>query len=139
MPRQFGDTGCVASDQSSGTAINVGTGSTVRDCFVSSQGTNGLLVASGCLVLNNRCYGYGPGGAAPAIRATGSFNRIEGNSVSAGQSGIQVDGTSNFIVRNIAMQNGTNYSIAPGNCTGTIVTSEVAMNSTTSGNANVSF
>jgi parallel beta-helix repeat protein len=131
--------GCVAEMQNSGAAISAGWGSIVRDCIAGSQGTEAMLVGSFCQVLNNNCFGYGPGGAAPAIRVTGSRNRIEGNRVSSAQSGILVDGTSNLIIRNSATGNGTDYSIAAGNCTGSIVAGEAALNAASNPNVNISF
>jgi len=57
------------------------------------------------------------------VQAGASANvRVDGNDVTTnGLSGVRVDGTGHIIVRNVASDNGTNYTIVAGNSVGQIL------------------
>ena len=56
------------------------------------------------------------------IHSTGFGSRIEGNTVTRNDRGIDVDNDANFITRNSASQNGTNYVITGVQTIGPIIT-----------------
>ncbi|MDB6068446.1 MAG: hypothetical protein JWR26_4654 [Pedosphaera sp.] len=121
------------------TEINANSVCNITDCTVSSQGQNCILVSSQCFVHHNNCVGNGSGGSVSGIHATGNLNRIEGNQVSGAGTGFKIDVAKNFTLGNVAFSNGTSYSIVAGNYTGTIVTTEAAMNVATNSNFNLSI
>jgi parallel beta-helix repeat protein len=113
---------------------------------VQFNSTDGIEVSYNCVVSANDCYNNGTGAAGGAgIFASSGNNRIEGNSCSQNDRGIDVNGAGNLIIRNSATDNsGTgspsaDFDIAPGNFLGTIVTTEGAMNTSTNSNANIAF
>ncbi len=103
---------------------NGGYGIESGDSVISGNTANGntadgIKVGSNCLILNNNCKGNGPSAAdAAGIFAVGNRNRIEGNNVTYNSRGIDVDGSSNIIVKNSAGGNTTEYSIVGGNKVG---------------------
>jgi parallel beta-helix repeat protein len=102
--------------------IKVGIGSTVRDCTARRNGDDGIEVPNDCRVIGNHCTENGRTTATGSgIHATIAGNRIEGNSAILNDRGIWVEGGANFITRNTARYNTTNYVIASGNVVGTIV------------------
>ena len=121
-------------------ALWVGSGSTVKDCFV-AQNPNCHGIAAGnasfvsnCVVSANstgagiraadNCYVVGNISDSNSTGITmGSGNRIENNScTSNGGSGVFVPSgaTNNVLIRNTARNNNPNYNIASGNRYGTI-------------------
>ena len=56
------------------------------------------------------------------IYAVGGSNRIEGNHVTDGGTGVKVDGTTNVIIKNSAQGYRAPYEIVPGNDVGPIGT-----------------
>ena len=98
-------------------------GSTVTDNTTSMNTVDGILVYRECRVVDNNCFwnGYLQGDGA-GIRVAGIYNRIEHNSVTSNDRGIDVDDDSNLIVRNSAACNLTEYDIVAGNKVGTIST-----------------
>lgn len=97
-------------------------------CTARSNTLDGIEGSSGSYVLNCFIDGSGPGAAVGAnIRITGDAGRIEGNSVIAGDFGIQTTSGGNVIVRNNARNNGNNYGgISGGNDVGPIGTAATA-------------
>ncbi len=72
------------------------------------------------------------------IRATEQASRIEGNMTMANTStGILVEDDSNFIIRNYALGNGVNYSVAPGNMFGAVLGDVATMNAAPNNSFNV--
>jgi len=120
------------------TEINAAGSCIIEDCTMSSQGQSCILVGDDCCVLRNSCNGNGPGGGVACIHATSTANRIEGNRVAGAGVGIKLDAGNNLTLGNTAFLNGSNYVIAAGNYTGTIVTTEAAMNTATNSNFNLS-
>jgi hypothetical protein len=74
-------------------------------------------------VLANTCdrNGLGSGGNGAGIHSTNSENRIEANSVTGNDRGIDVDSTGSLIIKNSAATNTTDYVIAASNRYGAIV------------------
>ncbi|HJX98124.1 MAG TPA: NosD domain-containing protein [Chthoniobacterales bacterium] len=125
---------------SSVAALSVGSGSTVKDCFVAQNpNCHGIAAGTACSVTGCNVHGNSAGAG---IRAAdncyvvgnisdsnstgitmGSGNRIENNScTSNGGSGVFVPSgaTNNVLIRNTARSNNPNYNIASGNRYGTI-------------------
>ncbi|MGI8966305.1 MAG: right-handed parallel beta-helix repeat-containing protein, partial [Limisphaerales bacterium] len=97
---------------SHGIGIYASTGSTVKDCAARSNRGDGIQVASACLVEGNTCNANGNSGDGAGIHSTSTRNRIEANTVTLNDRGIDVDSTASLIIRNYAATNGTNYVIA---------------------------
>lgn len=106
-----------------GIGICLENGSTVRDCTASGNRGDGIRLASDSVATANLCRRNGAGqdrnGA--GIHATGSDNRIDGNTVRLNARGIDVDIFGNFIVRNTAIGNTVAYDLAANNKVGFIV------------------
>jgi hypothetical protein len=113
--------------------------STIRDNVVVSNFSNGIKVDGYSLVRGNNCNNNGYTNNRAGIFATWNGNRIEENHLGGNYIGIEVDGTSNFVFRNTGSNNGTDFDIVTGNCVGTIVTTESAMNSATNDLVNIGF
>lgn len=93
----------------------------IASCDASQNDNDGIRVAARCHVLNNTCNSNLGAG----VNATGERNRIDGNHVADNVRGIEAatPGLVNFIVRNSAIGNGSNYgSIDPANDVGPIGT-----------------
>jgi parallel beta-helix repeat protein len=126
--------GCSVSENSStagiltgstGVGISVAGGSAVRDCQVRQNVGDGIRVSgSDCMVTGNLVSGNGvPTGDAAGIHLLFLNCRVEGNTVTGNDRGIDVDQAENFIARNTARDNTTNYDISANNSVGTIVQS----------------
>jgi parallel beta-helix repeat protein len=102
--------------------IFVGLSSNVTDCSASNNAEDGIQVSSDSFVARNQADSNGTVDGA-GIHVTGSGNRLEGNSVTDNDRGIDVDATQNLVIRNSASGNTTEYAIAGGNTVGPIVTS----------------
>lgn len=92
---------------STGTGIYVALAGNVKNCNVSNSKGDGIRVAGDTLVQGNICDSNGLGGDGAGIHATGSDNRIDGNTVTDNDRGIDVDSSGNIIVRNTASGNTT--------------------------------
>jgi len=88
---------CSASDNS-GIGIWVNDGSTVRDCTTGANAGDGIRVNSYCVVAENTC--QGTASTNTAIRAVGSYNRIEANHAAFSYRGLSIQGTANLVIRN---------------------------------------
>ena len=100
--------------------IQANSSALVARCTANFGDADGINVGPECLVLENVCRGNIGAG----IRAADERNRIESNTVGGNTFGIRVElnMTNNLVVKNNASRNGTNYSIAPGNRVGLLVT-----------------
>jgi parallel beta-helix repeat protein len=99
-----------------GDGISASAGSSVNGC-TSYQNTNdGINVSTQCTVRGNNCASNGLGaGNGAGIHATGADNRIEGNTCTSADRGIDVDVAGNFVTRNICSGNTTNWDVVTGN------------------------
>jgi parallel beta-helix repeat protein len=98
-----------------GDGINATDGSTIRECTASFNGVDGIRVSDDNLVIGNNCDSNGVLADGAGVHATGTDNRVEGNNVIDNDFGLDVDLSGNFIIRNSATSNGTNYEIAANN------------------------
>ena len=109
-----------------GIGIGVASSAIVKNCSSYVNYGDGIKLSGDCLVEGNTCDGNGTGSADGAgIHSTSTDNRIDGNTVTDNDRGIDVDSSGSLIVRNSASGNGANYSIAAGNDTGAIKTTPV--------------
>ena len=77
---------------------------------------HGISVSNNNLVADNLCVTNGLFSQTGAgILVAGQGNRIENNALTRNDYGLRVTSTSNFIARNTAYGNPTNYSVAAGN------------------------
>jgi parallel beta-helix repeat protein len=111
---------CTVSDNSSTNAsfyfngIEAQSYSTVRDCVVKENDGDGIKTDDDSLVVGNLCSGNGADKGNAGILVMGHDCRIEGNNCTDNGYGIKVDGNGNFIVKNTASGNTTNYLINTG-------------------------
>ena len=121
-----------------GGGINVGSASTVKDCTVQGNKGDGIRATSLCQIIGNTCDGNGNGASAgdgAGIHTTSTRNRIEGNTATGNDRGIDVDSTLSLIIRNSAGNNTTNYEIAASNRYGPIVDLTAAGSAAVSGSS----
>ena len=103
-------THCTVNDNLVG--IRADASSSVTDCTAERQIGDGILIGSGCSAQNNLSTSSGwLTGSGAGIHVTGFGNRIDNNHLAFGDWGLLVTGSTNFITRNTASANGTNYSI----------------------------
>ena len=90
--------------------------STIVNCTARLNTRNGISVFAYCLIQSNTTVsnGYLTGDGAGIHTVSGS-NRIEGNTSTANDRGIEVNFTGNFIVRNICADNTTNWDVPANN------------------------
>ncbi len=106
---------CVSTFNSSN-GITAMTGSVIEGNNSSSNGIHGISVQTRCLVKNNTCIYNGRIDANGAgIRALNLNNRIEENHVASNDTGIWCPSSPNWIVKNTAVGNSTEYSVVAGN------------------------
>lgn len=114
-------TQCTVSGSASD-GVRASSDTTVTMCTVNDSGLDGIECNSDCLIQGNHCNGNGTstsGGA--GIHATGNGNRIDGNHCSNADRGIDVDSSSNWIVRNTCRGNTTSWTIVADNHYGPII------------------
>ncbi len=128
-------TGCTAGGNA-GTGITAVSGCTASNCTATSNTLDGIVVSHECMVLANTCSSNGSGaGDGAGIHATGIGNRIEGNTCSTADRGIDVDGSGNIIIRNTCSGNTTNWDIVANNVYGPIIDRTVPTSPAVSGNS----
>lgn len=116
------------------------TGTVIEGCSATRNRNDGIQVQNGCLVLNNQCYANGiDSGTGAGIHATSGSNRIEGNLLTSNVTGLDVDSAGNFIVKNSAKANTTNYDITGTQTIGEISTATGTILDTVSPWANFEF
>ena len=119
------NSGCAISRCSVNSNAGVGiTGSTgtIEGCVVSGNGGDGIRVGFRSFVLRNNCNSNGSGlSDGASIHATGNDNRIEGNTCSISDRGIDVDTTGSIVIRNTCSGNTTNWDIVAGNSVAPII------------------
>jgi len=106
---------CNASGNT-GDGIIVSVGSAVTGCTASANTGDGIEVNNLSRLEGNTCQGNGAGTADGAgVHVTGRANRIDGNTATSNDRGIDVDAGGNLVVRNDASLNATNYDIVACN------------------------
>jgi len=98
-----------------GMGFFVGSGSTIQNCTARLNQGDGIYIISETVVRENTCSTNGNGGDGAGIHITGQENRIEANSVTNNDRGIEANAIRNFIARNTARLNTLNYVIVAGN------------------------
>ena len=112
---------CTAYNNNSN-GIYVGHDSTISGCTACHNLHNGIWIYYGVLVANCVCDNNGRTGEGAGIYAFYDKNRIKENSVADNARGIDVDEPGNFIVKNTATGNVTNYDITGAQTIGPIIT-----------------
>jgi hypothetical protein len=107
--------------QNTGNGISVDNGSTVEGCIVRLNTLDGIVCPSQCVIRGNTCSSNGNSGDGAGIHATGGDNRIEGNTCTSADRGIDVDFFGSIIIKNTCSGNISNWAIAIGNSVGPIV------------------
>lgn len=82
---------------------------------VSQNGLHGIFLSGSGVVTGNYAGENGRLGSGGGITVGGSDSRIEGNTCVDNDWGVRVTDSGNFIARNMASNNATNWSIAAGN------------------------
>ncbi len=110
------------SSATTGVGFNLASSSTIQGSTASSNEGDGIEISAGTLARDNTCANNGAGGGIGAgIHITSGDNRLEANNVIGNDRGIDVDAAGNYIIKNSASGNTTNYDIAAGNIHGEIV------------------
>jgi len=105
----------------------------IIDCTASANGDDGFQVTNAGTVRGCTAEVHSSGAG---VHAISSDNRIEGNNVVSNLRGIDADGSGNFVVRNTATGNTTNFDIAAGNIgLYVIATTSAAVNGNSGGAA----
>ncbi|HEU0208170.1 MAG TPA: right-handed parallel beta-helix repeat-containing protein [Candidatus Udaeobacter sp.] len=113
---------CNASGNT-GVGIIASVGSAVTGCTASANTGDGIVVDNLSSVQGNTCQGNGVGGGNGAgVHVTGRANRVDGNMTASNDRGVDVDAGGNFVVRNDATNNTTNFDIVPGNTNANVET-----------------
>jgi len=128
-------TGCTASFNS-GVGISSVFGSTISNCTARRNALDAIRVDVQCAVLNNLCTDSGFGSnAGAAIHVAGIYNRIEGNTCSNSDRGIDVDASLNIIIKNTCSLNAINWDIAADNIVGPIINRTIPISLAIIGNS----
>ncbi len=127
-------TGCTAAFNT-GSGISAGIGCIISNCTVRSNVLDGIVVSNGCLILANTCSLNGNGGDGAGIHVTGNDNRIEGNTCTGADRGIDVDFAFNIIIKNTCSRNTTNWVIFQNNICGPILDRTSPISPAISGNS----
>jgi parallel beta-helix repeat protein len=123
---------------STGMGISVGGASTVEHNTVQGCKGDGIRATSSSLIIGNTSDRNGDStGDGAGIHTNSIENRIEGNSVTGNDRGIDVDSTGNLIIKNTAATNTTDYEIAASNRYGAIINITAAGAAAVSGNSAV--
>jgi parallel beta-helix repeat protein len=112
--------GCKANANAKGIQVDVR--STIRNCTAKSNGGDGIIVTSECVVVGNGCSNNFSARDSAGIHATGTDNSIQENHVSSNDRGIAVDAPGNLVIRNSASNNTLNYFVIGEQTIGPIFT-----------------
>jgi len=94
---------------------------TIEGCQTVDNGRDGIRIGSFGVVRNNVCHNngvYDLFGSGSGIHATGTDNRIDGNTITRHFRGVYVTADDNLIIRNTAGDNITHFDVAAGNAEG---------------------
>jgi len=114
-------TNCSATSNG-GDGISASDGSTVADCTAQLNALDGIRCSVSCVIRGNTCSinGFG-GGIGAGIHATSTDNRLEGNTCTGADRGIEVGFSGNIIIKNICSGNDIDWIIAANNIYGPII------------------
>jgi parallel beta-helix repeat protein len=132
-------TGCTVL-RSGTDGIFTAQGGVISNCDVMLNSRDGIVGANAAFIQGNVCISNGLAVIGAGIHVTGQQCRVEGNSCVGNEIGIKVDGASNLIIRNSATSSVSSaFTIAAGNTTGTVVTTEANMNAAANANVNITY
>ena len=108
---------------STGMGFSLSLASTIRHCLATGNAGDGIRAGGSDIVIesNTAAANGSSTGDGAGIHLTSGDCRVEGNNVIDNDRGIDVDGAGNFIVRNSASGNTSNYVLVAGNAVGAIV------------------
>lgn len=147
-------TNCTSyENDTNGIVVNAGT---VSDCTASHNGLNGIQASgsstiTGCTAQDNDGSGFwtnsdtvfrnnsSVGNTDAGIYVFGDGCRLEGNNCIGNAIGIDVDGDTNYIVRNVCTDNAINFQIAINNRYGAIMDHTMTGTPSVNGNSASSF
>ena len=107
--------------QNAASGISVSTGGTAADCTARFNTLDGIVCNAACMIRGNTCSSNGFNGDGANIHATAGANRIEGNTCTGADRGIDVDAAGNFIIKNTCKANTIDWVIAANNTYGPII------------------
>ncbi len=110
--------------------IAAGAGVAVVGCTARANTLFGISITDGGRVENNVCadnHAFGKGSGA-GILATGSGSRIDANSLTGNDVGLLITVPGNFVTRNSASANPTNYNLIAGQSAGPIISGPANLN-----------
>ncbi len=114
-------TDCV-SRENVGHGFEASSGTRFRGNLAQDNDGDGIRVENECTIENNLLADNDGAGVRVKTYASPAFgNRIENNNAVSNGVGVQVEGSGNWVAKNTASQNTTNYVIAAGNAVGVIV------------------
>ncbi len=122
--------GC-ASTRNQGDGIDVSTACQVLQCSAVENEQDGIDASAGSAVIGNLCESNGFLSADGAgVHITSSDCRVEDNKLNRNDRGLDVDAAGNFIARNTATGNTTNYDVTGVQTIGPIITAAGTITST---------
>ena len=119
--------------QNAASGISVYIGGTAADCTARFNTLDGIVCNAACMIRGNTCSSNGFNGDGANIHATAGANRIEGNTCTGADRGIDVDLAGNIIIRNTCSGNTTDWVIAANNVVGPILDRRVPASAAISG------
>jgi parallel beta-helix repeat protein len=110
-----------SAESNSGDGIQANASGSIKNCWAYDNGTNGIAATRDTSIIGNHCSANGTATTNGAgIRVTLQDNRVEDNHLTDNDFGLLVLTNGNFIARNTASGNVTNYVIAASNSVGSI-------------------
>ncbi|GMV26630.1 MAG: hypothetical protein AMXMBFR58_26610 [Phycisphaerae bacterium] len=114
-------TNCNAHENG-GIGFDLVVGSSITSCNARLNDLDGIRATSNVHILNNTCVSNGQAAAGGAgIHTTGGDNRVEGNTCSLNDRGIDADAAGSVYFRNTCAGNTTNWALVSNNVFGPIV------------------
>lgn len=111
-----------SANGNTGDGFHVPYSSSLRGCFAHDNSDDGIEVGDRCTVIGNTCDLNGPAAVGAGVYISGSGNRVEDNQLGSNRYGVLATGTDNFIVKNTARGNITNFSVVGGNELAPVIT-----------------
>jgi parallel beta-helix repeat protein len=102
--------------------FRVGEGNRIAGCNANQNGRDGINAGDACVIVDNNCVWNGRSAPGAGIHLVSSRNRVEGNTLTLNPVAVAADVGLNTIVRNYLSANTTDFTLAPGNALGTVLT-----------------
>ncbi len=103
------NTNTASTVATSGIGIASGAASTLKNCTANDNQGHGISGYNDNRVVGNQCAGNGASSSGAGIYLSDGDNRLDGNHVQGNGYGIRVSSSGNFMVRNSASGNDTDY------------------------------